>query len=367
MSTTGITTSNDLAVKQWQAKTFKQYLDRLILRPYMGADEAAIIQVNEDLSKEKGDKIVFNLLGSLSGSGVTGDSTLEGSEEALSAYAQTVTLEQYRHAIRLTGKLSNQRYPFEMKDKARPALSDWMAQLFEDKCFDALEAIDGVAYGSASEAQKDTWLLNNADRVLFGAAVANNAASDHSVCLAEIDGTADILIPAQITLAKRMAKLCSPKIRPIRLGDQSGMEVYVLIAHPYCTRDLKASTAWQDANREAMARGNDNPIFSGAIGMYDGVIIVESDKIPYLVNVGNGGTVEVAHNFLLGAQALLLAQGGSEGMQQNYVEKEFDYSNQVGVALGSMWKVEKARFATGAAGVSKDHGVMHVYSAAMAD
>ncbi len=365
MASTGISTSSDLAVKQWQSKVFREYLDRLVLRAYMGADESAIIQVNEDLKKEKGDKIVFNLLMGLRGQGVTGDSTLEGNEEALASYAQTVTLDQYRNAVRLAGKLSNQRYPFEMKDKARPALSDWMAQVFEDKCFEAMEAIDGTDYGSASTSAKNSWNANNSDRVLYGAAVANYNAT-HATALLNVDGTTDILVPTQITLAKRLAKKANPKIRPIRLGDQSGMEVFVMFAHPLCTRDLKASDDWKNAQREAMPRGMDNPIFSGAIGMYDGVIVIESDKVPVIAGAG-ASTIDVAHNFLCGAQALLVAQGGIDGMQQNYVEEAFDYKNQVGVAIESMWKVEKARFGTGAAGVSKDHGVFHVFSAAVAD
>jgi len=48
----------------------------------------------------------------------------------------------------------------------------------------ALGSINGVAYGSASESAKDAWLVDNADRVLFGAAVGNNSANDHSASLA---------------------------------------------------------------------------------------------------------------------------------------------------------------------------------------
>lgn len=365
MAATGISTSHDLAQKNWQKKAFREWLDRLVLAPYMGTDESSIIQVNEDLKKEKGDKIVFNLLAGLRGMGVTGDSTLEGSEEALNSYGQTVTLEQYRNAVRLSGKLAAQRYPFEMKDKARPALGDWMAQTIEDLAFAAMVAYDGSSYGAAGSTNRDLWNVNNSDRSLYGAAVANYNAT-HATGLGNVDGTTDVLNPAQITLAKRLAKKANPRIRPIRLGDASGMEVYVMFAHPYCTRDLRASSDWQNANQYAMNRGNDNPIFTGAIGMYDGVIVIESDKIPVIASVG-ASNIDVAHNVLCGAQALLFAQGGMDGMQQQYVEESFDYENQVGVAIASMFKIEKARFGTGAAGVSKDHGCFHVFSAAVAD
>ena len=57
-----------------------------------------------------------------------------------------------------------------------------------------------MAYGTASEAQKDAWLVDNADRVLFGAAKSNNSSNDHSASLANIDNTNDKLTPGAISL-----------------------------------------------------------------------------------------------------------------------------------------------------------------------
>jgi len=36
---------------------------------------------------------------------------------------------------------------------------------------------------------------------------------------------------------------------------------------------LRADTVWNEANRVAMLRGEDNPLFTGALGMYNGVLI----------------------------------------------------------------------------------------------
>ena len=56
---------------------------------------------------------------------------------------------------------------------------------------------------AATEVQKDAWLVDNADRVLFGAAVGNNSGNDHSASLANIDNTAAKLTTNVISLAKR--------------------------------------------------------------------------------------------------------------------------------------------------------------------
>lgn len=363
---TTLSTSNALTVKQWRDRAFAEYLAQLVMSKYMGTDENSVIQVAEDLMKKKGDAITFSLVGALTGSGVQGDSTLEGNEERIPTYSQQVTVDMYRNATLIGGKMSEQRYPFEIRDQAKPRLNDWKAQFDEDKIFAALGSIDGTLYGAASESAKDTWLANNSDRVLFGAAVSNNAANDHSACLAEIDSTNDVLNPAQITLAKRLAKLARPRIRPIRIPDGPSTEVYVLFAHPYCTRDLKASSDWKSAQQYAQPRGDSNPLFTGAIGIWDGVIVVESEKVPLLDNVGASSS-DVAQNFMCGAQALLWAQGGVDGGRVNFVEEMFDYKNKTGVAVESIYGVQKARFGTGAAGVNKDHGVLTVYSSAVAD
>jgi hypothetical protein len=105
----------------------------------------------------------------------------------------------------------------------------------------------------------------------------------------------------------------------------------------------------------------DNPLFTGAVGYWDGVLVVECDKIPLLDNVGSG-SIDVARNFLCGAQSVLMAQGAYDGgVRVKMVEENFDYGRQRGVAIMDMMKLEKAYFN------SVDHGVVTVYSAAVGD
>jgi N4-gp56 family major capsid protein len=360
MADTGILTGNAVTEKKYTADAFQLYLSQLVLAKYMGTDHQSIIHVKEDLVKGKGDALTFNLITSLQGSGVTGDSTLEGNEESLNVYGHQVTLQQYRNAVREEGQMSSKRYPFDVADKFKPALLDWKAQFDEDRVFEALSSKNGTVFASASEPVRDAWTAANSDRVLFGATTANNSANDHSACLSNVDSTTDVLNTAHISLCKRLAKMANPKIRPIRLGEGSGAEVYVYFAHPYSTRDLKADSNWINAQIHAMPAGMNNPIFTGAIGMYDGVIVVETDKILLLNDVG-ASTIDVAMNFLCGAQAVLWAQGGINGMQMKLVESEFDYENQLGCAVASMYGVAKARFN------SKDHGVLTSYVSGVAD
>jgi N4-gp56 family major capsid protein len=367
MADTSIATSHGLSVEAWEDSIYQEYLDRLIFAGYMGTDPNSVILVKEQLAKGPGDTINVGLRAAVDGAGVTGTATLEGSEEAMSFFNQQVVIDLFRNGVRLDGVMSSQRVSFDLRNEAKSALADWLAQKVESLIAAEFSSIDGVNYASATEGQKDTWLTNNADRVLFGAAVSNGVSNDHSVALATIDGTNDVLNSSQVSLGRRLARLANPKIRPMKLD--GGVECYVLFCHPLCFRDLVKDTAVQSAQREVYARMGDMHMITGgqAALWWDGVLCIESEKILKLSGVG-AGSIDVGANVLCGAQAIVVAQGGFEnGSRVNYVEEEFDYAAKTGFALGSIMGFEKARFDTGAGATSKQHGIVTIYSAAVAD
>jgi len=53
----------------------------------MGPTSASIIQIKDETSKSAGDRITYGLRMQLSGTGVIGDGTLEGQEEALATFS----------------------------------------------------------------------------------------------------------------------------------------------------------------------------------------------------------------------------------------------------------------------------------------
>ena len=291
-----------LTVQQWDDKYFREYLGWNKFAKYMGTNENSIIQVKEDLTKKKGDSMTFSLVNRLSGAGVTGSSTLEGNEEAMETRSHKLTVDQIRNAVRVP-VLDEQFSAISLRNAAKPVLQDWSMESMRDGIVDALGSILGVVYGSATEANKDIYITDNNDRNLFGAVVGNYSAGDHSASLLNIDNTADKLDSGMISLAKRRAKLASPKIRPIRVREAGDEEWYVLLCNSLCFRDLQADTVIQQANREARARGVSNPLFTGGDLLFDGVIIREIEEIA--VDSGAGaGAIDVAPNYLVGAQAV---------------------------------------------------------------
>lgn len=347
-----------LTPQQWDDKFFAAYIRENRFARYMGTDENSIIQLKEDLTKKAGDSVTFALVNELTGAGVTGNTTLEGNEEALDSRSFRLYVEPLRHAVAVTD-WDEQKSAIDLRDAGKMMLKMWAMTKMRDEIITALGSINGIAYASATEAQKDAWLVDNADRALFGALVSNASSLDHSTALATIDNTNDKLTPELVSLAKRYAQNASPKIRPIRINDDE--EWYVMFCNQRAFRDFSINATVTQANRDARERGVlTNPIFKGGALVWDGVIVRE---IPEIATVSS--SIVVGPNYLCGAQAL----GVGYAQRTKTVTDTRDYGFVHGVACSEIRGVEKMLFGSGAGDTDdlQDHGVVTVWAAAVAD
>lgn len=349
-----------LTPQQWDDQFFQAYIRESRFMKYMGTDINKIIQMREDLTAKKGSSITFALVNELTGDGVTGNGTLEGNEENLDSRSHRVYVAPLRNAVAVTD-WDEQQSAIDLRNSAKAQLKMWAKSKLRDGIVAALASINGVAYSSASEAQKDAWLVDNADRVMFGALHSNNSGNDHSASLANIDNTSDKLSPAIISAMKELAQNASPKIRPINVMDDQ--EWYVMFVGSRAFRDLKNDTTMTQANRDARERGEDNPLFTGDDLIWDGVIIREIPEIVNLSGVGAGG-ISVCPVYLCGAQAV----GVAWAKRTKTTDQVRDYGFVNGVAISEIRGIEKLLFGTGTGDTDdlKDHGVVTGYVAGVA-
>ena len=351
-----------LTVQQWDDKFFKESVRENRFKNAMGMDENSIIQIKEDLTKKKGDSVTFALVNRLAGAGVTGSAVLEGNEEDLSSRSFRLYVDKLRHAVRVA-EMEDQKSAIDLREAGRAMLKTWIMEKTRDDIITALASINGTAYGSASEANKDAWLVDNADRVLFGAARSNNSANDHSSSLANIDNTADKLTPQAISLMRRIAlTVAAPKIRPIRVADDR--QFFIMYTNSLAMRDLRVNTTMAIANQYAMERGKDNPLFTSGDLIWEDVIIKEIEDIDILTGVG-AGSIDVGPAYLCGAQAVGLAWA----KRTTSVTEEFDYGDKFGVAIEEIRGIKKILFGSGAGDTDdlKDNGIVTGFFAAVAD
>lgn len=356
------TVAAGLTVQQWDDKFFTEYFQGNEFKSDMGKDENSIIQVKEDLTKKKGESITFALVNRLTGAGQTGTSTLEGNEEALDSRSFKLEVIKRRHAVRVADQ-DEQYSAIDLRKAGKTALMDWSQENTRDRIITALGSINGVAYTTANETQKDAWLVDNADRVLFGAAKGNNSSNDMSASLANIDATDDKLTSGAASLMKRIALSASPKVRPVRSG-KSGRRYFCVYVPSLVFRDFKEDATIIAAQKDVSLRMQNEKLFEGGDLEWDGMIFKEIDDIPNTGNVG-ASSAPVAPVYFCGAQAL----GYGIAKRWNTVTEEFDYGDKHGCAVQELGNFAKLTFGSGSSDTAdlKDHGMVTGFFSSAAD
>ena len=146
----------------------------------------------------------------------------------------------------------------------------------------------------------------------------------------------DTFSASLIGKAKRLATADkNTMVQPIRID---GKDTYVMVIDQWQARDLIADPIWREAQQYANIRGQDNPIFSGSLGMYNGVVIHQHPNV-LRTATGSSGT-KVGHALFLGAQAAVFAVGGNP----EWNEERDDYNNQTGFSFGRIFGIKKSQF-----------------------
>ena len=110
MALTEFLTGNAATVQRWAEKLWIEMPREIYWGKFMSEDAMKTpIEVKRDLEGKPGDKLAFYLTRKLAGAGVTGDAVLEGNEEQMTTYTDTLTLDQVRNAVRLAGRLSEKQ------------------------------------------------------------------------------------------------------------------------------------------------------------------------------------------------------------------------------------------------------------------
>lgn len=350
---------NDLRVQKWLRTYFQEYVRDSGFKGYMGTGTSSIIQVKREL-QDHGKTINIPLITRLKGAGVTGTNVLTGNEEALGNLNHQITIDFLRNAV-VINEADEHWTILDLMGAAKDALNMWAADRLRTDLITALGSIDGIAYGTASAGQRNTWTTNNADRVLFGREVSNYSTT-HATALNAIAST-ETLNAGTLSLLKRIAKTADPHIRPTRVNAAEGREYFVAFVGSMAFRDLKNDATMAQANREARPRDvAANPIFQDGDLIYDGVVVREIPEITGFSNTA-GTPLRVEPVYLCGAQALGLAWG----QEPTPIKDDFDYGMRKGIGLKEVRGISKLRFNTGASSASKDHGVVTGFVAAALD
>ncbi len=345
-----------LTVQQWDDKYIDEYFQGLqAFKPLMGTGEGDVIQTREDLTKKDGDSITFALVNRLTNQATTGTTVLEGFEEDLVSRSMRVYVDKRRNAVRVP-EMSEQKSAISLRNAAKPTLLNWSVEDTRDLIITALGSLNGTAFLSRTAAIGDAWLVDNVDRTVFGAYATGGSAggTDLSADLSQLDTSADLFTATALDAMILRAKVCSPKIRPMRDGG-NGKRYYVAFANPHAFKNLRDSLD-TEVLALTVVEMQASKLFEGGDIMWNGCIVKEVDNIPIYANIGGSATTEVTPVYLCGAQALAVAYA----KHWRTIEETFDYGDKVGVAVDAIYGVRKLIFGSGVADTDdlKDNGVV---------
>jgi len=337
MAVTNYGVNANEAVKLWSRRLAREALKATYIQKFIGESDDSVIQLRNDTKKGPGDRVRVTLRMQLTGDGIQGDGTLEGNEEALTTYTDDFLINQLRHAVRSSGKMSEQRIPFSIREEAMSGLRDWWSDRMDTWFFNQI-----CGYTTQSDTRytgNNAPTAPSAGRKIFATGSDDqsvNASSSSKMTLTLIDN------------AIEAAKVASPLIRPININ---GGKHYVVFLHPYQVTDLRTTTStgqWLDIQKAAMSGGkvSENPIFTGALGVYNGAILHESTRVTQGVHSSTGAAqTSTRRAVLCGAQAAVMGFGQGHSFKEfDWYEELFDYGNQLGVKAGCIGGLKKSVF-----------------------
>ena len=316
MSTSAFPLNHPQAVKHWSGDVFKQILTRTYASRFMGSGTNALCQVRNEMSKDAGDRVRVGLRMQLTQTGVSGDATLEGNEEALEIYSDDLIIDQLRFAVRSAGKMSEQRVPFSVRLEARDGLADHWADRYDQWFFSQLAGDTGqtdVRYTGMQSA------IAPSTNETFAWAEQSTSQTTAST------STVDTMQVKIIDYCIERAKTGTLPMRPIKV---MGGEYYVLFISEEQATDMRqdySAGGWGDIQKAVITGGQTtkSPIFTGALGVYNNTVIHSTTRLPA------GSATNTKRAVFCGAQAAAVAFGKGYGPGQKYswTESLFDYDD----------------------------------------
>jgi N4-gp56 family major capsid protein len=355
MTVTAYGVNDALSNKLWAKKLNVEALKETYFGKFMGEESSNMIQVKTELDQNAGDQVTIGLRVQLNGDGATEGQTLTGNEEGLATYNDKLTINELAHAVRVRNKntIDAQRVPFNLRTEGKAGLTDWFANRFDTCMANHLAGntlVTDPRYTGNNAITAPTNIYRKA------------AATDDATINA--DNTATFNLGIIDALVER-AGVASPLIRPLKVN---GEKKFLMFLHDYQVTDMRISTnsgQWLDIQKAALAGGigSKSPIYNGALGEYNGVVLHKWNRLPMGISTAGVQQTSTRRGVFCGAQAAAVGFGKefSKGSHYKWVEELFDYERELGVSAQIVWGIKKSVFnaADFAAIVATTYAVAH--------
>lgn len=356
-----------------------------------------------DLSKSAGDKITVDLVNTVNGAPIVGDSNAEGMGTAMTTSTQEVGIDLLTKVVDAGGKMAQQRTVHQLRGLAMAQLAGYFPRLDDQQSLVHLAGARGSQTGmdwlvplqyaatTATTANPDfapvmvnTVLTPTFNRhfVADGAGINTNSGAP----LNNLDNTDGFQLQHVDLLREQIDKMDVP-LQPVKIADDPAANdepLYVMYVTSTQWAAILASTSatnnWRTFLQNAWNRksyGSKHPLFSGEAGIWNGILIRKMDR--YAIQFGASEVTKVQsaagadsdvtvgakcqRAILLGGQALAHVYGRNQSSDyyMGWMERPYNFERNLEVAADVMGGKSKLQFnyANAAGTTTKtDHGVI---------
>jgi len=247
-----------------------------------------------------------------------------------------------------------------LREDAKRVSTDWWVRLMDELYFIYLSGSRGHGGGYIwSENNKFLQVnpLTAPDSMhhLYGGAATSKATVTSG------DTMKLRLIDKAVAKAETMGGDGSDELSMIPVAIEGGNH-YIALMHTFQADALRQDAGiggWLDIQKAAAAaEGAKNPIFTGAMGMYNDCILHKHRNVIRFNDYGAGGNQPAARALFLGAQAGFVAYGDNEtGTRYNWTEESKDHGNSIAIGTHAIMGVKKATYKSKDGNVQRDFGV----------
>ncbi|WP_017757597.1 N4-gp56 family major capsid protein [Pseudacidovorax intermedius] len=326
-----------------------------------GKDARLPIQRIDDLESGAGDEVTVDLLMPMNMEPLVGDQTLDGKEQPLKYFTDRLRIDQVRGGADLGSRMTKKRTLRNLRSDAKRAHTDWWKRLMDELYFIYLSGSRGTGGGFIWSANNPFFQVNpltapDVMHQMYGGSATSKAS------LAATDTMKLRIIDKAVAKAETMGGDGTDELSMIPISIEGG-DHYVALMHTFQADSLRQDAGtggWLDIQKAAAAaEGAKNPIFTGAMGMYNDVILHKHRNVIRFSDYGAGANLPAARALFLGSQAALVAYGDNEsGTRYRWTEESKDHGNSVAVGTHSILGVKKATYKSKDGQTQRDFGVV---------
>jgi N4-gp56 family major capsid protein len=374
MATTNFAALTNEQYTVWSRDFWREARNRTFVMSFAGDSENSMIQRITELRKTTdGARAVVTLINEATGDGTVGDNELDGNEEALGSSDMVIQLDQWRHAHKSAGRMSEQRSIVKFRTEAKNQLAYTASRVMDELAFQTMSGWNySLRPNGATRVGSQLSLLRFAGDVTAPSSRRHyrwDSTSGGSLKAGATNAVTAADTPTWNMLLEAKSKAVEEFIRPLRSDD--GVECYNVFMTPGAILKLKKDPDFREAMQTAQKRGDTNPLFKGTKhggkeGIFiDGLNILEYRNVCNTKGFASGskwgaaGDVEGNRILLCGAQALAFADIGTAEWEEEYK----DYKNRLGISIAKIFGMLKPQLFSTYAQSKQDFGLLCIDTA----